>query len=153
MRKPARKGKYKRVKVVPVALPTKPSGPFNSNRINKIGNEIAVAMARPAIPPLHAAHNRATAAMESEGKEIAMDLELNARTISRIPSTTAVAKTTRNNSLYTESENQINPSKERPTAIDGSSFRPAFLLIASLIECMSDMSEPLIPRGVQPPCA
>ena len=74
MRKPARKGRYKRVKVVAVAFPTKPSGPFNSKRINKIGNEIAVAMARPAIPSIHAAPKRAIAAMESEGKEIAIAL-------------------------------------------------------------------------------
>jgi hypothetical protein len=99
IKKPARNGRYRRAKVVAVALPTKPSGPFSNNRMSRIGKEIAVAIASPAIPSTHAPPKSATAAMESEGKEIAIDCELQARAISRIPRITAVTKTTRNNSL------------------------------------------------------
>jgi hypothetical protein len=99
MRKPARKGKYRSANVVAVALPTNPSGPFNNNRIRRIGKEIAVAIESPAIPPTHAAPSKATAAIDNEGKDIAIDRRLNALTISRIPKITATIRTTRNNSL------------------------------------------------------
>jgi len=110
-------------------------------------------MASPATPCVHADPNSAIAVIDSVGNEIEIDLEWQARTSSLIPKTTAVAKTKTKMILYTDSENQINPSSDKPTTIEGRSLRPAFLLIASLIECRSDMREPLTPRGVLPPCA
>jgi hypothetical protein len=57
----------------------------------------------------------------------------NARVISRAPKITATATTPAKITRSYERANQTNAISERPTAIEGSSFRPAFLLIASFI--------------------
>jgi hypothetical protein len=60
-------------------------------------------------------------------------LAANARVISRAPKMIAVATTTANIARSYESANQTKAIRDKPTAIEGSSFRPAFLLIASFI--------------------
>ena len=63
----------------------------------------------------------------------------NALWSSRIPRTTATVTTPAKIALSKASANQINAISESETTIEGNNLRPARLLIASLIECKSDI--------------
>ena len=64
--------------------------------MRRIGNAIAVAIAKPATPPIHVAYVSARVATMSERYEILIFALPKARTISRIPRMTATATTTAN---------------------------------------------------------
>jgi hypothetical protein len=121
------------------AVLTKFSYPRGRSKTNKQGSAIAVATARPDIPPNQVAADNPNAAVVSDQSGISIETAENALCSSRIPSTTAPVTTPAKIARSKASENQINATNESETAIEGNNLRPARLLIASLIECRSDI--------------
>jgi hypothetical protein len=97
------------------------------------GIAIAVATASPPEPPFQAAYDKAMEARTSPLNETVIPRAANARVISRAPKMIAVATTPAKITRSYESANQTKAIRDKPTAMDGSNFRPAFLLIASFI--------------------
>ncbi|CAB4626982.1 unannotated protein [freshwater metagenome] len=97
------------------------------------GIATAVATASPPDPPFQAAYDKAIEARTNPLNETVIPRAANARVISLAPKIMAVATTPANITRSYERANQTKAIRESPTAIEGSSFRPAFLLIASLI--------------------
>jgi hypothetical protein len=121
------------------AVFTKLSTPRGRSKTNKQGRAIAVATAKPEIPPNQVAADNPIVAVVSDQSGISIDTAEKALCSSRIPRTTATVTTPAKIARSKASANQISATSESETAIEGNNLRPARLLIASLIECRSDI--------------
>ena len=79
------------------------------------------------------------AAVVSDQSGISIETAAKALCSSRIARTTAIITTPAKIARSKASANQINATSESETTMEGNNLRPARLLIASLIECRSDI--------------